>query len=158
MTGVSFLFGPPIGAGLANLGGVTAPFLVGSATSVCAAAVAFFNLLSPSRLKEVEKLAETSRAAGLRLRMSSLLLGGEARKGAKGGGALTKLLEHNEEAAERPSGTVVDKRTGWGGWRQSDAKEAEWRAIWLISATERLSARLWLDVGYIGHIWAGSRP
>jgi len=49
--------------------------------------------------------------------MSSLLLGGEARKGAKGGGALTKLLEHNEEAAERPSGTVVVKRTGWGGWR-----------------------------------------
>lgn len=60
MTGVSFLFGPPIGAGLANLGGVTAPFLVGSATSVCAAAVAFFNFLSPSRLKEVNRILAPS--------------------------------------------------------------------------------------------------
>ena len=115
MTSMAFLFGPPIGSALAQFG-LTAPFWVGCATSSAAAVVAYFNLLSPARLDELEKQsADTSNALFKRMTSSRLSLP------AKGAGKAAPLLGTKTQA---PAPAAAPPK-----------KQAQWKMIALISLT-----------------------
>ena len=134
MTSMAFLFGPPIGSALAQFG-LTAPFWVGCVTSMIAAVVAYFNLLSPEDLDNLDKRQEKESAGALFKRMS-LVVRAVANKDH---GSNKSLLSQPSSRSDVLRSSAVRKS---GRSSPSPAKppaaaappkEAEWKMIALIA-------------------------
>jgi len=140
MTSMAFLFGPPIGSALAQFG-ATIPFWVGCGTSFTAAVLAYFNLLAPERLDELEATDPVGSSRNLLRRMSSFK--GQNRRshgGKMAGDKMQPLLSRGPWAEEKKEKAAAAKAAAAkaAGKAVAPPKEAEWHMIGLIACASGL--------------------